>query len=517
MPDTTPTDEQKVVRTRFAPSPTGYLHIGGLRTALFSFLLAKKNKGSFVLRIEDTDQARFVEGSIERLAVVLQKMGLQPDEGVMFKDGKLQDNGPFGPYQQSHRKEVYKQYAMQLVEQGSAYYCFCDEKRLGELREEQKAKKQPTRYDGKCRNLSMEEKAIYLQNKTPFVVRQKIPLEGKTITDDLVYGKIEWDNSTLDDHVLLKSDGFPTYHLAVVVDDHLMQISHVIRGEEWMPSFPRHILLYREFQWPEPAFAHLPILLNPDRSKLSKRQNDVSVESYLEKGYLPEALLNFVALLGWNPKTDQEIFSLPELIEQFDLAKVNKSSPIFDIEKLDWFNSVYLRRIETGKLTDMMIPYLQKADLVKGEPAGKFIAKNGVEVSREFLESVVKAEHQRLKKLSEIGERVSYFFETPDYAPELLIWRKANLPQTRQAIEKSIEFFEGLPDSDFAIEAVEPKLKEFIAAQQIDNGTLLWPTRVALSGLAASPNPFEIASILHIAYGKPEIIKRLKTALEKLA
>jgi nondiscriminating glutamyl-tRNA synthetase len=511
------TTDKPVIRSRFAPSPTGFLHIGGLRTALFAYLLAKKNNGTFILRIEDTDQARFVEGAIERMVKVLDAMGLHPDEGVLLKDEKIDNAGPYGPYQQSLRKEVYREYAMQLVAQGSAYYCFCDEKRLETLREEQVSQKLPPHYDRKCRHLSVEERDVYMQNKLPYVIRQAIPLEGQTVTKDVVYGDIVWDNKNLDDHVLLKSDGFPTYHLAVVVDDHLMLISHVIRGEEWLPSLPRHILLYKEFKWEAPAFAHLPILLNQDRSKLSKRQNDVSVEDYLKKGYLPEALINFVALLGWNPKTDQEFFTLSELAQQFDLAKVNKASPVFDVEKLDWFNGNYIRKLDLTTLTALVVPFLMEPGLVKlGDTPDKFITKSGVTVHRDFIEAVVKAEQERLKKLSEIGERVIYFFDRPSYEPELLIWRKANLPTTRASIEKMIDFVSGLVDEDFAPETLEAKTKDFISSHNLENGAVLWPLRVSLSGLAASPGPFEIANILHKGYGKEEIVTRLKIALEKL-
>jgi glutamyl-tRNA synthetase len=516
MPEITP--ENTTVRTRFAPSPTGFLHIGGLRTALFAYLLAKKNQGAFILRIEDTDQARFVEGAIERMVHVLNDVGLKPDEGVIIKDGKIDNFGPYGPYQQSLRKVVYKEYALQLVAQGSAYYCFCDEKRLEELRKEQIAQKQPPHYDRRCRNMSQEERDIYLQNKVPYVIRQMIPLEGQTITKDVVYGDIVWENKNLDDHVLLKSDGFPLYHLAVVVDDHLMQVSHVIRGEEWLPSLPRHILLYQAFKWVQPIFAHVPILLNKDRSKLSKRQSDVSVEDYLQKGYLPEALINFVALLGWNPKTDQELFTMDELVQQFDLIKVNRASPIFDVEKLDWFNGTYIRKMDLKSLTDATIPFLKKAGLVKeGESENTFVAKNGTVVNRSYIETIVKIEQDRLKKLEDISEGTTYFFEKPEYHPELLIWKKANLPTTRTAIEKSIEFFGALDDQSFTVESLEPKLKEYISASKLENGSVLWPIRVALSGLAASPSPFEIATTLYQGFGKEEIISRLKLALDKLA
>lgn len=510
--------ENKIVKTRFAPSPTGFLHIGSLRAALFSFLFAKHEKGKFLLRVEDTDQARFVEGAIESLIQLLDLMNLHPDEGVALADGKLVDNGSFGPYLQSARKAIYREYALQLVAKGEAYYCFCDEKRLEELRKEQAALKKPTQYDRKCRMLNADEVAENLKAGKPAVIRQAIPLEGKTTVHDLVYGEIVYENMHLDDQVLLKSDGFPTYHLAVVVDDHLMQVTHVIRGEEWIPSTPKHILLYQAFDWEPPLFAHTPLILNKNKKKLSKRHDDVSVNSYLQKGYLKEALINFVVLLGWNPKTDQEIFSLEELIAQFDLAKVNKSSAIFDLDKLDWINSIYIRNTPIEKLTEMAIPYLIKAELItEGQAAGEYSSSSDKVFDKSFIEAVVGLEQQRLKKLDEIGDRVRYFFERVKYAPEILIWRKSNAAQTRTNLSKALDFIAGFTDSDFSsVAQIESKMKNFIVDSGLDNGSVLWPLRVALSGLEASPNPFEIMHVLFKGYGKNEIIDRLKAAISAL-
>ncbi|MBU6447723.1 glutamate--tRNA ligase [Patescibacteria group bacterium] len=504
------------VRTRFAPSPTGYLHVGGLRTALFSYLFAKHNGGDFILRVEDTDQARFVQGAIEKLIHILKEMGLDYNEGLIVKDNELTDSGSHGPYLQSRRKDIYKKHADILIEQKKAYMCFCDEKRLEELRKEQEALKQPTRYDRKCRNLSQEEIKTNLDKGMPYVVRQAVPLEGQTILKDLVYKDIVWDNKTLDDQILLKSDGFPTYHLAVVVDDHLMEISHVVRGEEWLPSVAKHILLYQAFGWDVPHFAHLPLLLNKDRSKLSKRQGDVSVEDYLAKGYLKEALINFVALLGWNPKTDQEIFSMNELIDQFDLAKVNKSGAIFDNEKLDWLNSQYIKKMDSNELLNTGIAYLQKAGLLQ-EKDGQYVAKNGKSVSVDFLLQIMALEKDRIKKLSEIGDSIGFFFMQPTYDPQILIWRKSNLENTKHNLQKLLNFMSSMDDSDFKNElSVENKIKQFIQENNLDNGSVLWPLRVALSGLEASPGPFQITAILFIGFGKYEILQRIETALKLL-
>lgn len=504
------------VRTRFAPSPTGYLHVGGLRTALFSYLLAKHNGGDFILRIEDTDQARFVNGAIEKLIHILKEMGLNYDEGLAIEGDRLVDNGPHGPYLQSRRKEIYKKHADLLIEQKKAYMCFCDEKRLDELRKEQEALKQPTRYDRKCRNLNSEEIQANLDNGMPYVVRQAVPLEGQTILKDLVYKDIVWDNKTLDDQILLKSDGFPTYHLAVVVDDHLMEISHVVRGEEWLPSVAKHILLYHAFGWDVPHFAHLPLLLNKDRSKLSKRQGDVSVEDYLAKGYFKEALINFVALLGWNPKTDQEIFSLSELVKQFDLAKVNKAGAIFDTDKLDWLNSQYIKKMSGDELLDAGMSYLEKSDLVHSVD-GQYVAKNGKNVSRDFVSKIMDLEKDRIKKLSEIGDSIQFFFTQPSYDPQILIWRKSSLENTKQNLRNLLDFMQNMNDSDFKTEqSVELKIKEFIQQNNLDNGSVLWPLRVALSGLEASPGPFQITAILFAGFGKYEILQRIETALKLL-
>jgi nondiscriminating glutamyl-tRNA synthetase len=313
-----------MIRTRFAPSPTGFVHIGSLKMALVDYLIAKQNNGKFILRIEDTDQERFVEGAMESLLRTLNWAGIKPDEGVEFdSNNKIVQVGDKGPYIQSERLDIYKKYVEELINNGHAYYCFCSKERLDEVRKVQELNKQPTGYDGHCRNLSLTEAKKRIEAGESAVVRMKMPHEGITKFTDLIRGVVEFQNSLIDDQVLLKSDGFPTYHLAVVVDDHLMEISHVIRGEEWLSSTPKHLVLYEMFGWQPPKFAHLPLLLNPDRSKLSKRQGDVSVEDYKNKGYLPEAMINFIAFLGWNPGGEKEIYSLDELIKEFSLDKVN--------------------------------------------------------------------------------------------------------------------------------------------------------------------------------------------------
>ena len=498
--------DNKPIRTRFAPSPTGFVHIGNFRTALFSHLWAKHNGGTSILRIEDTDQNRKVEGAIEYLLRVMKQMGVEFDEGFYLKtDGTTGERGEFGPYLQSKRLKLYRQYADQMLDQGQAYYCFCSEQRLEDLRKEQTALKKPPMYDRHCRNLSDDEikeklEKFKAEGKNP-VIRFFIP-EGQTIVHDLIYGDIVYDNKLLDDQVIIKSDGFPTYHLAVVVDDHFMKISHVIRGEEWIPSTPKHLLIYKALGWEPTLFAHLPLILNPDKSKLSKRQGDVATEDYLKKGYLPEVLINFVSMLGWNPKTEQEIFTFQELIDQFDLAKVNKSGAVFDLNKLDWISGQYLKKLPTEELAEKLLPYWQEA---------------GVEVKnfdKKYLTAITELEKERLKKLSEIGERTAYFFKAPDYDANLLIWKKSDKEKTKQALLGLADLFKSF--NNFSKENLETQIKKFIADNNYDNGWVLWPLRVALTGQEKSPGPFEVCAVLALGLGKTEIFARIQTAIGKL-
>lgn len=496
------------VRTRFAPSPTGFVHIGSLRTALFSFLFARKNGGAHILRIEDTDQNRKVEGAVENLLKVMKTVGVEFDEGYFLKeDGSLGEKGEYGPYLQSQRLDLYQKHARELIESKKAYYCFCTQERLDDLRKEQTALKKPPMYDRHCRNLSDQEiqtklKEFEASGKTP-VVRFAIPEEGSTTIHDIIYGDITYEHKVLDDQVILKSDGFPTYHLAVVIDDHYMNISHVIRGEEWIPSTPKHILIYKALGWEPTEFAHLPLILNPDKSKLSKRQGDVAVEDFLAKGYLKEALVNFVAFLGWNPKTEQEIFSLKELVEQFDLNKINKSGAIFDLNKLDWLNGLYIRKMTDNELAQMLKPYWAEAGI------------NLQSFKDEYFSAIAGLEKERLKKLSEIGERTGYFFKTPECEASLLVWKKSTPEKTAEILKELLEVFSEL--EDFSRENLEKVLKNFIAQKNYDNGSVLWPLRYALTGLEKSPGPFEVLSTLVLGMGQKEITLRLSRAVQKLA
>jgi glutamyl-tRNA synthetase len=499
---------EKTVRVRFAPSPTGYLHVGSLRTALYNYLFAKKHGGTFVLRIEDTDRKRLVEDATEKLLATL-GMFFDWDEGVMQIQNskfKIQNFGDFGPYVQSERLEIYKKYAEELIEKGRAYRCFCSAERLEVVRKEQEARKEPTRYDGRCRELSKEEVAERLKENAPHVVRLRVEGIGEVTFEDIVRGKVSFSRKAIDDQVLVKSDGFPTYHLANVVDDHLMGITHVIRGEEWLPSTPKHILLYEAFGWDVPQFAHLPLLLNPDRSKLSKRQGDVAVEDYLAKGYLPEALLNFVALLGWNPgegKT-QEIFSLDELVEAFDLAHVHKGGAVFDVKKLDWLNAQYIKKLSLDDLVAKAESFLLKKSWFENVASEK--------KTPDFVRRALSIEQERLQKLSDVGDAVKFFFLEPTVDPALLPWKNNTPEETREALKKMRDTMRSLSENEWTRERLESTLLEVAGERK---GDFLWPLRVALSGEKQSPPPFEIAWVI----GKAATLRRIESAemlLEKM-
>jgi len=467
------------VRVRFAPSPTGFLHVGGLRTALFNYLFARKNSGKFILRIEDTDKSREVSGAVENIKDTLKIFGLNWDEGPIF---------------QSQRLKIYHEHASKLVAQGSAYKCYCSNERIAELKKRAESEKQPFRYDKYC--LTHPD-----QTGDRFVIRQNVPEQGTTGFEDLVYGKIAVENRLLDDGVLVKSDGYPVYNFANVIDDHLMNISHVIRGEEFIPSTPKHVLLYKAFGWNPPQFVHLPLLLNKERKKLSKRDGDVAVKEYLEKGCLPEAILNFVAFLGWNPKTEQEIFSLDELTKAFDLKKINKSGAVFDLDKLQWFNVRYIKLRSPEELLRLVMSYFS------GE------AKSA---DREFLKYIVGIEVERLKVLSEIAERTQYFFIEPEYDKELLRWKQMNNDQLKIYLKKAKTIVESKIQNREALARVESIFLDELVGE-LDKGMMLWPLRVALSGLKASPSPFEImTAFLLLPNGKEEILKRIRSAIAKI-
>jgi len=475
----------KKIITRFPPSPTGFVHVGSLRTALYNYLFAKKNNGKFYLRIEDTDQERKVEGAVKNLIKILEIFKIHWDNKK--------------PMVQSERIDIYKKFAKQLVKDGHAYYCFCTKERLDNLRQVQKQRGLPPMYDGKCENLSEDEIKKNIDEGQSYVIRFKMPKTGNTEFTDLIRNKVSFDNKTLDDPIILKSDGFPTYHLASIIDDHEMEISHVIRGEEWLPSTPKHIAIYKAFGWEIPEFAHLPLLLNPDRSKLSKRQGDVAVEDYLNKGYLPESLLNFVLLLGWNPGTDQEIFSLEEMIKIFDIAKVHKGGAIFNTEKLDWMNSEYIKKLEPKKFQELAMPFLQKN--IKDQ------------IDSEKLDKILEIERERINKLSEVGKNIKFLFtDSLSYDSEILVWKKSDATQTKNNLKTLIDFLDSLEDKDWTAETLSEKIINFIKEKNLTNGEILWPMRVALTGEQKSPPPFDIAEIL----GKQKSLNRLNQAVSLL-
>lgn len=478
------------VRTRFAPSPTGYMHVGNLRTALYAYLTAKSMGGKMILRIEDTDQERQVEGAVDIIYNTMRDTGLLWDEGPDI-------GGPVGPYVQSERMGIYKEYALKLVELGAAYYCFCDKERLEEVRELQKASGIAPQYDRHCRNLTPEEVQAKLDAGEPYVIRQKVPLEGTTTFDDVVYGSITVENSTLDDQVLLKADGFPTYNFANVVDDHLMGITHVIRGSEYLSSAPKYNLLYEAFGWEIPIYMHCPPVMKDATHKLSKRNGDASYQDLVAQGYLKEAILNYILLLGWSPKSEKEVFSLPEMIEAFDIHGISKSPAIFDTVKLRFLNGEYIRALTPEQFHDMALPWIRKG--VKRE-----------DVDTKLIASLLQP---RCEVLGDIPEQLDFIDELPDYSTDLYVSKKmkTNEETSLEILRQILPVIEAM--DDFSDEAVHTAMFDLIAKLGVKNGYLLWPLRIALSGKQFTPGGgVEIAAIL----GKEESLKRLKKGIEKL-
>ncbi|MFA5023844.1 MAG: glutamate--tRNA ligase [Patescibacteria group bacterium] len=477
------------IRLRFAPSPTGFLHLGGLRSALFGYLLAKSQGGKFILRIEDTDQKREVSGAVSGLIDILKWAGIEFTEGPHL-------GGKYGPYTQSERLEIYKKYANQLLDDNKIYRCFCSEERLATMRQDQEARKEAPHYDRACRNLSVAQSNQRAQAGEPFVLRQKMPLEGETVVHDELIGDIKFKNAELDDHVLIKTSGIPTYQFANVVDDHLMKISQVTRGQEWLPSFPKNILLYETFGWTPPKYIHLPLILNKTGGKLSKRQGDVFVEQYRDKGYLPEAIVNFCALLGWHSKNDQEIYSLQELEKAFSLSGLGTSPAVFDEEKLDYLNGYYIRQKSLPELTDLCLPYLEKAKrpLDDLEKIKKFISLS----------------QERMKKLEEIVELTDFLFALPKYASELLSWKTLSPEKAKDNLREIFPELEKITEKNWQKETLEKTIISWLKTNNKKNGDYLWPLRVALTGLKNSPGPFEVAWAL----GREESLRRLENCLK---
>ncbi len=484
------------VRTRIAPSPTGYMHIGTLHTALFNYFYARKYGGEFMIRIEDTDQKRLVPGAVEGFLKTFASLGLTHDEGpILQADGTLSEKGAFGPYVQSQRLELYTRHAMQLLDAGHAYRCFCTAERLEEMRATQTAAKQTPKYDRRCLSLSPEEVQAKTAAGETSVLRMKIP-EGSTTFHDLVRGDVTISHNEIDDQVILKTDGFPTYHLAVVVDDHLMDITHVLRGEEWLPSTPKQTLLYDMFGWKAPEFGHLPLLLNADKTKLSKRQGDVAVEDYLNKGYLPQTLINFVGTLGFNPKSDQELYALTELIELFDVSRVNKSGAVLNHEKLDWMNHHYLNAMTDVALISVLAKFAPALDLAD-----------------ETTRRAVIIEKPRSNTLDDLALAAKSRLTLPEYNSTILVWKKADVADAKKQLTDVGEFIQTLNEITFAdISVLEKTIKEYITGKELSAGNVLWPLRVSLSGAEKSASPFELLWAL----GKEEAVRRINLAIARL-
>ena len=479
------------IRTRFAPSPTGYMHVGNLRTALYAYLIAKHEDGDFILRIEDTDQERLVEGAVDIIYNTLKETGLTHDEGPDV-------GGPVGPYIQSERKDIYLEYAKKLVEKGEAYYCFCSKDRLDMLKENAEALKRPFKYDKHCAHLSKEEIEENLAKGIPYVIRQNNPTTGTTTFVDVIYGKISVDNSELEDMILIKSDGLPTYNFANVVDDHLMGITHVVRGNEYLSSSPKYNRLYEAFEWDVPVYVHCPPIMKDQHNKLSKRNGDASFGDLLEKGYLKEAVLNYIALLGWNDGSNEEIFTLKELIKKFDYKDISKSPAIFDNAKLKWMNGEYIRKLSLDEFHELAMEQYKK--VLHKDFDFKFIS--------ELL-------HTRCELLNDIPEQIDFLEELPEYTTDLYVHKKmkSTVETSLENLEKVLPVLESIDEKDWTMDNIHDKVFELIKSLEIKNGQMLWPIRTALSGKSFTPGgAFEIAILI----GKEESLKRMHKGIELL-
>ncbi len=485
--------DSKRVRTRFAPSPTGYMHLGNLRTALYTYLIAKKYDGDFILRIEDTDRERYVDGAVDVIYSTLRKAGLQWDEGPDI-------GGPVGPYVQSERMGMFKGYAEDLVKSGHAYYCFCNKERLEEVRRIQEASKIAPMYDRHCRELAPEEIEKNLAEGVPYVIRQKMPSEGTTTFHDEIYGDITVENATLDDQILIKTDGMPTYNFANVVDDHTMGITHVVRGNEYLSSTPKYNLLYHAFGWDVPTYIHCSPVMRDQTHKLSKRDGDASFEDLMAKGCLSEAVVNFIALLGWAPKGEEEIFTLEELTEVFDVSGISKSPAIFDPMKLKAINAGYVRKLSPEQFQEIIKPYVSQT--VKRE-----------DIDYPLLAQVLQ---NRTELFTDIPEQVDFIDELPDYDLEMFRHKKMKTtPESSlEALQTVLPELEKIDESEWNVEKIHEVLFKVIADKGVKNGWLLWPIRTAVSGKQFTPGGgVELCAIL----GKADTIARIEKAIARLA
>ncbi|MBE6014034.1 MAG: glutamate--tRNA ligase [Lachnospiraceae bacterium] len=479
------------VRTRFAPSPTGRMHVGNLRTALYAYLVAKHENGDFILRIEDTDQERLVEGAVDIIYRTLEKTGLKHDEGP-DKDGGV------GPYVQSERqaKGIYLEYAKKLVEKGEAYYCFCDKERLESLKTEV-AGKEIVIYDKHCLSLSKEEVEAKLAAGVPYVIRQNNPTTGKTTFNDDIYGEISVDNSELDDMILIKSDGFPTYNFANVVDDHLMGITHVVRGNEYLSSSPKYNRLYEAFGWEVPVYIHCPLITDEEHKKLSKRSGHSSYEDLIEQGFLNEAVVNFVALLGWSPADNREIFSLEELVEAFDYHHINKAPAVFDITKLKWMNGEYIKAMDFDKFYEYAKSYIEAV------------------ITKDLdLKKIARMVQTRIEVFPDIAGHIDFFEELPEYDIDMYTHKKmkTNAENSLQVLKDVVPLLEA--QEDFSNDALYEMLLSYVNEKGLKNGMVMWPIRTAVSGKQMTPGG---ATELMEVLGKEESLRRIKIGIEKLS
>ena len=475
------------IRTRFAPSPTGYMHIGNLRTALYEYLIAKADaEGKFILRIEDTDQKRYVEGATEIIYKTLKRVGMNWDEGPDI-------GGNYGPYVQSERKPLYAEYAHKLVELGGAHYCFCSK----EEADEEKDEEQNIKFEDPCKKLSLEDAKRRVAAGEPYVIRQTINKQGKSKYHDEVYGDIEIDYDELDEGVLLKSDGFPTYNFANVVDDHLMEITHVVRGNEYISSTPKYNLIYESFGWTPPHYVHVPPVMKDAQHKLSKRNGDASFQDLVAKGYLPEAIINYIALLGWNPGNDEEIFSLDELKKIFSVERLNRSPAMFDIVKLTWMNGQYIRKLSEAEFLDYARPYIEGS------------LKRKVDI-----QDLCRVLQPRLETFGDIPNQIDFLDEVPNYDNELYVNKKMKTDEaiSKTALELSLSRLETV--SDWSNDNLFAELKALAEENGMKNGQIMYPVRIALSGKAATPGG---ATEIAVLIGKAETLQRIKTAIEKLS
>ncbi|GAC1614393.1 MAG: glutamate--tRNA ligase [Ktedonobacteraceae bacterium] len=492
--------EKRAPRLRFAPSPTGFQHIGGFRTALFSWLYARHTGGAFILRIEDTDLARTVEGAVDDFNNGLAWLGMDVDEGPVI-------GGLYGPYYQVQRKALYQQYASQLIESGHAYRCYCTPERLDQMRKEQEAQKLPPRYDRRCRYLSSEERTANDDAEMPWVVRFAVPLEGETVVHDEIHGDMVFKNSDLDDMVILKADGLALYHLAHLVDDHLMGITHVLRGEEWIPSSPRHVLLYQALGWEPPLFYHVPNVLGKDKKKLSKRRGAPAWSDYKKQGFLPEAVFNFLALLGWSYDDKTEIFTREELIQAFTLDRVGKSAGIYDPDKLLWMNGLYIRKLSLEELVERALPYMERPEAEGGLPTS--VQRP---LDRSYTTRVLALEHERLKTLGEAAEVVSFFYTHEiDYGLDILIQKKMDAAGTRAALLHTRDLLANLESWEHTV--TEPLMREQATQLGLKTGQLFGSLRTAVSGRVATPPLFQMMEVL----GREVCLRRIDQAIARLA